>query len=475
MLNKLRSFSRGKLATVLVGIIIIPFVFWGMGGVFSSGNTNTIVKINNTNISTKDFVEYINDSRLSTEYIQENINNNILEELLSELISNRLVDLEIKKFNIFISEKTLAAKIKSEKNFLDKKKIFSRIKYEKFLLENNLSAVEFEAKFKKNEIKKNLFKYISGGIQAPHFMINKLFKDQNKLVTLSYLNLNNLYKKKNELNINEINNYLKQNEESLKKEFINFNYVKITPENLIQETEYTNNYFSKIDEIENQILNGSNIQEIASNFKLKLSTIKNYIDDKNDDLSLKKIYEKRNENKIQIIEENDFFLLYEINKIEKILPNKNNLEFINSVKNKLIEKYKLDYNKDLLIKIQNKNFTDNDFLKLGNNGELIKSAYLETIKDDRLFTFDSMKLIYSLPRNSFLLVTDNKKNIYLAKIDEIFTKDISQNQKNFMDYNDEANIKIKDDLYSSYDFLVNSKYKIKVNQQTLDRVKNYFQ
>ena len=86
-----------------------------------------------------------------------------------------------------------------------------------------------------------------------------------------------------------------------------------------------------------------------------------------------------------------------------------------------------------------------------------------------------MKLIYSLPRNSFLLVTDNKKNIYLAKIDEIFTKDISQNQKNFMDYNDEANIKIKDDLYSSYDFLVNSKYKIKVNQQTLDRVKNYFQ
>ena len=63
MLNKLRSFSRGKLATVLVGIIIIPFVFWGMGGVFSSGNTNTIVKINNTKISTKDFIEYINDSR----------------------------------------------------------------------------------------------------------------------------------------------------------------------------------------------------------------------------------------------------------------------------------------------------------------------------------------------------------------------------------------------------------------------------
>ena len=40
MLNKLRNFSKGKLAGVLVGIIIIPFVFWGMGSVFSGGNTN---------------------------------------------------------------------------------------------------------------------------------------------------------------------------------------------------------------------------------------------------------------------------------------------------------------------------------------------------------------------------------------------------------------------------------------------------
>ena len=49
MLNKLRNFSKGKLAGVLVGIIIIPFVFWGMGSVFSGGNTNSIAKINNYN------------------------------------------------------------------------------------------------------------------------------------------------------------------------------------------------------------------------------------------------------------------------------------------------------------------------------------------------------------------------------------------------------------------------------------------
>ena len=59
MLNKLRNFSKGKLASVLVAIINIPFVFWGMGSVFSGGNTNSIAKINNQNLSTQDFADFI--------------------------------------------------------------------------------------------------------------------------------------------------------------------------------------------------------------------------------------------------------------------------------------------------------------------------------------------------------------------------------------------------------------------------------
>ena len=56
MINKLRGFSNSKLAGVIVGIIIIPFVFWRMGIVFSGGNTNNVAKINNETISSKDFI-----------------------------------------------------------------------------------------------------------------------------------------------------------------------------------------------------------------------------------------------------------------------------------------------------------------------------------------------------------------------------------------------------------------------------------
>ena len=29
-------------------------------------------------------------------------------------------------------------------------------------------------------------------------------------------------------------------------------------------------------------------------------------------------------------------------------------------------------------------------------------------------------------------------------------------------------------MYSSYDYLLNKKYKVKINQKTLERVKNYY-
>ena len=194
MLGKLRNFSKTKLATILVGIIIIPFVLWGMGSVFSGGNTNSIAKIDNKNISTKDFVDHINSSGLDLNYIKNNINNNLLEQLLSQLISQKMIDLEIEKLNISISDQVLKKKITNNKIFKDEEDTFSRVKYEKYLLENNLNAPIYEKKFKDNELKKKLFLYIDGGIKLPYFLANKKFEDENKSIDIEFINLKNEYK-----------------------------------------------------------------------------------------------------------------------------------------------------------------------------------------------------------------------------------------------------------------------------------------
>ena len=141
MIGSLRNFAKTKLAGVLVFIIIIPFVFWGMGSMFNSGNTNNIAKINKTNVSTQDFIDYLNSSGVSRKTLQERMNQGVIEELLSTLVSTTLLDLEINDFDIIVSEKTLTRKIKNNKTFLDENGSFQRTEYEKFLLTNNMTCL----------------------------------------------------------------------------------------------------------------------------------------------------------------------------------------------------------------------------------------------------------------------------------------------------------------------------------------------
>ncbi len=225
MLGKLRGFTNSRLAGVLVAIIIVPFVFWGMGSVFSGGNTNNIAKINNNSISTKDFIDHINRSRINPDYIKENLDNNILERILSDLISKDLMSMEYKDLNVKVSDRSLKLNLQNDINFLDDDKNFSRLKYEKFLLENNIIAAEFENRLQNSQLRKRLFDYIGGGIKSPYYLQNKIYINENKKINIQYYDLEYAYDK----NITdvEINNYIIENEENLKEAYIDFSYVKV--------------------------------------------------------------------------------------------------------------------------------------------------------------------------------------------------------------------------------------------------------
>jgi len=472
MLNKLRNFSKTKLAGVLIGIIVIPFVFWGMGSVFSGGNTNNIAKINNKTISTQEFLNYVNNTNIDKIYIKNNLDNNVIENIISKIVSIKLLDMEIDDLNIKISDKTLANIIKNNEVFLDDKKVFSRIKYEKFLLENNLAAPEFEIRFKNDALKKKLFEYVGGGIKSPYFLNNKLYVNKNKEVEIDYLNLDTVYN--SETSQVEIEQFIKDNEENLKEDFLNFSYAKLTPASLVGVSEFNNEFFKKIDEIENSILNGASIEDIKINYDLKLEYFNNYNNKESDNETLNEIYKKKNEDKIQLIDKNDYYLLFEITKINKILPSKTDYNFMERVKENLILKKRYKYNKDLFQKIQDKKLNDDEFFKISKNGQNKLNATIKSANDFSVFDKDSVNLIYSLPIESFVLITDSINKIHLAKIKNIFVKNLSKDDAKISEYMEKSNTKIKDEIYSSYDLALSKKYKVKVFQATVDRIKNNF-
>ena len=469
MLSKLRDFSKSKLAGVLIAIIIIPFVFWGMGSVFSGGNTNNVVKINNQKISTQDFIEHINTSNIDPDQLRKNLDKNVLEEILGQLISLNILKMEIQNLGIIKSDKSLSESIIKEKRFLDDDDKFSRTKYEKFLIENNVTAGEFERKIREGSLQKELFNYISGGIKSPNFITKSLFLDETKQVNIKYFNLDKHYK--NNFTDEEINEYINLNNDELKRDYIDVSYTIITPNTLTDTDQYNARFFEIIDDIENEIANEINFEQILTNYNLKIEKKENLYNDESESF-INTIYSKRSEDRTQLIETEDFYVLYEITNIENKIPEINDKNFFESVKEKLRSRNKFDFNKNILKEIEEGKFNESDFNKLAENVK-IKSALIKSVDDNSLFNIDSLKMLFTIPKGDFLLIVDNSNNIYLTKVENYqYNNFFSEEDK--IKYEIQSNFKIQNEITNSYDLILNDKYKVEIYNNTLERLKNYF-
>ena len=162
--------------------------------------------------------------------------------------------------------------------------------------------------------------------------------------------------------------------------------------------------------------------------------------------------------------------MYKISQINQRSPDIKDQETKNEILELIFQQKRFDYNKDLLSKIKNKNFSDIDFSKMHN--ENFETITLNSIKDVDKFDPNSIKLLYSLPEKSFALIYEND-NIYLAKIRKFISVQFNSNK--YKDIMNQQKANTKQRLLKSYDELLNDKYKVTLNKKTIERVKNYFQ
>jgi len=472
MIETLKKFGGKKLGgLILIAVIIIAFGFGGFGGGFSTNNQNNIAKINKTNVTTQDFMNYLNQSGISQQAIRENLDNNIIEELLSGLISTTLIDLEVEDFNLSITELTVLKKIKENKNFQDENNIFQRTKYEKFLLSNNMSAPMFELELKNRELRNHLFDIIGAGTITPNFLTKKKFEEENKSLDLEYFAMENLYKEKGNFTDSEINKFLDENKDQLKREYIDFKYAELNPKILIGLDEFNQDFFDEIDKIENRISNGNDFQSIIQNIKTDIIEIKEFTPSSTKKINEDLIYSKRS-SETDLIENGDNFLLYSITNKYDRGPDMTDQNIKEEIRELVHQKDMFDLNRSVLEEIQNKKFDENKFREMA--GYSKEYLTINSIKDDNKFEANSVKMLYSLPINSYTLVNDNENKIYLVKLIISKKNTFNETDENYLNFVNNQNTNTRKSILQSYDQLLNSKYEVQLNQKTIDRVKNYF-
>lgn len=488
MLNSFRNFTKSFWAKLLLIIIIIPFIFWGMGGVFRGGAQNTVAKINNYNISIKDFEEYIYSLNINPEIIRKNIDNSMIEELLSGLINKNTLSLQSKDLDLVLSDKILSEIIKKDEKFLDKKNQFSRTKYEKFLLSNNFSAALYEKNLKNEVTNKLLFNYVSGGVFPPSFLVKNIYNYQNKKLTVQTISLNSLYKKEQDFDKASIKKYIDDNGDSLKEDFVSVRFASINPLSLVDSEEFNELFFEKIDEIESLVINGSSYEQIIKNYNLNITPIKSINKNGNNENGIlqenisqdlvSKIFglKFKEVNDINLLEYENEFALVIIDEIKNSIPNIISKKFKEKIIKDLINRDIFEYNAKLMTKINTNSFAKSDFVKLAKLSQMdIMDISINNISDNNFFSKKSNRLIFSLGEKSFTLVNEIEKNkTFLVWIKEIQKPSLDKASDEYNKYYYEAIIGLKNNIYSSFDHYINQKYKVEINYKTLERLKNYF-
>lgn len=154
MLQSIRDKSRGWLAYIIVFFISIPFMFWGIQQYLGGGGDQTVIKVDDTEISLQQFQQAM---RQQQQRLREMFGGKLPEGLLekgaleesviSQLIRQALLSQYADAAGMVVSDQQVVAEVRRLPIFQENGR-FSLEKYKRLLAQQRLSSAAFEAQMR---------------------------------------------------------------------------------------------------------------------------------------------------------------------------------------------------------------------------------------------------------------------------------------------------------------------------------------
>ena len=236
MLSLMRKHAGTWMIKVILGAIVIVFVFWGVGS-YRSRQSGRVAKVNGTIITLDDYrVSYNN----LIEQVRQSFGNNLNEELIrmlqlrkramDQLVDNALMLQAAEKLKLAISDEELAEFIRNIGAF-QTAGIFDNGRYINTLSRNRLTPEDFEDQQRKALIINKIQALITGSIKVSDLEVRQWYIWNNTEVDIDYLVVEPQRYKDIKLTDEEIRNYFDQHKDSYKTDpSIKVRYLYFKPE-----------------------------------------------------------------------------------------------------------------------------------------------------------------------------------------------------------------------------------------------------
>ncbi|MGE0680264.1 MAG: SurA N-terminal domain-containing protein [Candidatus Binatia bacterium] len=195
MLEFMRKRTRSTWIKVTFLIIILVFVFWGVGGSMSGSRSDVIADINGQTISTREFQRaYENLKNAYREVYKERLTAEVLEQMnlreqaLDQLVEIRLLEAEATRVGFTVSDGEVRQEIAKAEAFQEHGS-FSQERYLRVLRYLRLSPSEFEEEQRTQLLIKKLQSLITDATQVTDDEVRELFEFSQKKVALSFVKI----------------------------------------------------------------------------------------------------------------------------------------------------------------------------------------------------------------------------------------------------------------------------------------------
>lgn len=242
MLSQLRNASKGPLAIVLVGLLVLAFGTWGISGIFLSSPADAVAKVGDRKIRAGEFqreFSFVLDmrGRQLDRYITpvEARKQGLDRMFLEQLITRTALDAVTGRLGLTTPDSVLREAIVENESFHDVTGEFDRQYYNEVLRSNRLSESMFEDMERGIMTRRQLLDAVAGGTKPPKGMAEALYRYRTETRQVDYILLQpNLVGKIPDPSKKDLAAFHKnQADKYTAPELRSFSYMLLRPEDLM--------------------------------------------------------------------------------------------------------------------------------------------------------------------------------------------------------------------------------------------------
>ncbi|CAK7056851.1 MAG: Peptidyl-prolyl cis-trans isomerase D [Desulfovibrio sp.] len=192
MLDLIRQRAQSTGVKIVFAVIIIVFVFWGVGNMNSAG-PNVVATVNGQPILARDFMAAIqaqeNQIRaMVPDFSAEDMRSlNLPQQSLQMLVSRSLVAQEAKKLGMTVTPVELLAAIRTIPDFRGPDGKFDQAVYEAVLKNNGRDVAQFEQDMMRDMLGEKMRDFVSAAVSVTPDEAKRRFSFQAERRTISYV------------------------------------------------------------------------------------------------------------------------------------------------------------------------------------------------------------------------------------------------------------------------------------------------